>query len=79
MFLLAIVSLVGTSAAHAEPFAYVTNAYSDNVSVIDTATNTVIATVPVSKPLTVSQSRPTAPTPTSRIYVQQRLGDRHRH
>jgi YVTN family beta-propeller protein len=31
---------------HAEPFAYVANENSDNVSVIDTATNAVVATVP---------------------------------
>ena len=34
-------------AAHAAPFAYVTNAGSGNVSVIDMATNTVITTVTV--------------------------------
>ena len=47
-FVLAIVSLIATSAAHAEPFAYVANGDfdDDNVSVIDTATNTVTATVP---------------------------------
>ena len=45
-FVLAIVSLIATSAAHAEPFAYVTNLF-DNVSVIDTASNTVTATVAV--------------------------------
>src|SRR5688572_17995048 len=44
---LAIVSLIATSATHAEPFAYVTNGDSDNVSVIDTATNTVTTTVAV--------------------------------
>ena len=33
--------------AHAAPFAYISNSGSNNVSVIDTATNTVIATVPV--------------------------------
>jgi DNA-binding beta-propeller fold protein YncE len=32
--------------AEAQPFAYVTNAFSDTVSVIDVATNTVVATVP---------------------------------
>ena len=31
----------------AAPFAYITNTDSDNVSVIDMATNTVVATVPV--------------------------------
>jgi YVTN family beta-propeller protein len=33
----------------AAPFAYVTNAGDGTVSVIDTATNTVVATVPVGK------------------------------
>src|SRR5438132_5602524 len=33
--------------AQAQPFAYVTNASSNNVSVIDTASNTVVATVRV--------------------------------
>jgi len=33
--------------AHAAPFAYVTNVDSNTVSVIDSATNTVVATVPV--------------------------------
>ena len=31
----------------AAPFAYITNSGSNNISVIDTATNTVVATVPV--------------------------------
>jgi YVTN family beta-propeller protein len=44
---LAIVSLIATSVAHAEPFAYVTNVVDNNVSVIDTASNAVIATVAV--------------------------------
>jgi YVTN family beta-propeller protein len=47
VFVLAIVSLIATSAARAEPFAYVTNVISDNVSVIDIASNIVIATVTV--------------------------------
>jgi YVTN family beta-propeller protein len=46
-FVLAIVSLIATSVAHAEPFAYVTNRLSNNVSVIDTASNAVITTVAV--------------------------------
>ncbi len=36
-----------TVTAEVQPFAYVTNALSNNVSVIDTATNTVVATIPV--------------------------------
>jgi len=46
-FVLAIVSLIATPATHAEPFAYVTNLVSNSVSVIDTASNTVISTVTV--------------------------------
>src|SRR5215470_5486086 len=42
------VMLVSTP-AEAKPFAYVTNRMSDTVSVIDTATNTVVATVPVGR------------------------------
>src|SRR3990172_2459907 len=37
--------LLGTPAVQAAPFAYITNSNSNNVSVIDTATNTVVATV----------------------------------
>ena len=40
--------LMMISIADAAPFAYITNTGSNNVSIIDTATNTVIATVPVS-------------------------------
>ena len=47
-FSLAIASLIATSLAHSEPFAYVTNNSSNTVSVIDTATNGVIATISVS-------------------------------
>src|SRR5712692_2356931 len=47
--LLGIVGLLGpgTTPALAAPFAYIPNADSNTVSVIDTATNTVTATVPV--------------------------------
>ena len=38
---------LGSTLAEAKPFAYVTNAGANSVSVIDTATNTVVATVPV--------------------------------
>jgi YVTN family beta-propeller protein len=38
---------VSTPLAQAAPFAYITNAVGGTVSVIDTATNTVTATVPV--------------------------------
>ena len=39
--------LLGTEAAYAAPFAYIANQGSNNVSVIDTATNAVVATVAV--------------------------------
>ena len=48
--LLAIVALsllAAASAVQAQPFAYITNQNSNNVSVIDIATNTVVATVAV--------------------------------
>src|SRR5687768_17210596 len=50
------VSLVATPAL-AAPFAYVPNSFSDTVSVIDAATNTVVATVAVgSRPVGVAVS-----------------------
>jgi YVTN family beta-propeller protein len=39
--------IFSASMAEAAPFAYVTNHFSNSVSVIDTASNTVVATVPV--------------------------------
>jgi len=39
--------MLASTPAEAQPFAYVTNFSSNTVSVIDTATNTVVATVPV--------------------------------
>src|SRR5215471_7070473 len=39
--------MLGSTSAEAQPFAYVTNSLSNTVSVIDMATNTVVATVPV--------------------------------
>jgi YVTN family beta-propeller protein len=52
----ALVLAIGLSArpAQAAPFAYVTSYYSNTVSVIDTATNTVVATIPVGNPLGVA-------------------------
>ena len=51
MALFAIVLAMGLALAacpaEAAPFAYVTNSSSGTVSVIDTATNTVVATIPV--------------------------------
>src|SRR5216117_3487446 len=38
---------LGTATAEAQTRAYVTNGFSNTVSVIDTATNTVVATIPV--------------------------------
>lgn len=52
--MLVVVALVGAAsslgivpAAQAAPFAYFSNTYSDTVTVLDTATDTVVATVPV--------------------------------
>jgi len=45
--LLILGALLGIGAADAAPFAYISNAGSNTVSVIDIATNTVVATVPV--------------------------------
>ena len=51
LYLIALVSvamiLMLVSIAGAAPFAYITNCDSNNVSVIDTATNKVTANVPV--------------------------------
>ena len=50
ILLRAIISIVITGsqgAAFAAPFAYISNYASNNVSVIDTGTNSVVATVPV--------------------------------
>jgi YVTN family beta-propeller protein len=53
----ALVFLMLVSLAGASPFAYITNAESDNVSVIDTTTNKVTATIPVgSNPMGVAIS-----------------------
>jgi len=46
---LLVLSLTAASVASAAPFAYVSNFGSGNVSVIDVATNTVVATVPVGR------------------------------
>ena len=47
VLLFGVLCLALPGQATAQPFAYITNGFSDNVSVIDTATNTVVATVPV--------------------------------
>src|SRR5262249_33737345 len=46
--------MLGSTPAEAQPFAYVTNSGSNTVSVIDTATNTVVANVPVVSPIGVA-------------------------
>ncbi|MBW1981516.1 MAG: hypothetical protein JRJ12_09855 [Deltaproteobacteria bacterium] len=45
--MLAVVFLFSASVSLGAPFAYITNYYSDTVSVIDTASNKVTATVDV--------------------------------
>jgi YVTN family beta-propeller protein len=51
-------ALLGMASAYAAPFAYISNYTSNSVSVIDTATKTVVATVPVgSAPLGVAVNR----------------------
>ena len=42
-----LLALALSAAAYAAPFAYITNINGNNVSVIDTASNTLTATVPV--------------------------------
>ncbi len=57
--------LGAAGSAHAEPFAYVSNTFSNSVSVIDTATQTVAATVPVgTNPLGVAVN-----TAATRVFV----------
>jgi YVTN family beta-propeller protein len=46
-FVALLVALCVSPAAAAGPFAYIANSGSDDVSVIDTVTNTVVATIPV--------------------------------
>ena len=61
------IALCGIDAAHAAPFAYVTNRVSDTVSVIDTATNTVVGltATPIGETPTATVAPP-APAPTWR-------------
>jgi YVTN family beta-propeller protein len=74
-----VLAALGLAALHAgaAPFAYITNQGSHDVSVVDLATQTVIATVPVGRSpagVVASSHRP-------RLRVQPRqqddLGDRH--
>ena len=51
---LLILSVLFVGTASAEPFAYITNSGSNNVSVIDVSTNTVVETVDVVMILSVS-------------------------
>ena len=71
MALFAIMLVMGlelmASPAEGAPFAYVTNHDSRTVSVIDTATNTVVATVPVGISPQESPSPRTGNTPMSRM------------
>ena len=46
-YLVLAVLLLAAAQANAQPFAYVTNALSNNVSVIDLSTNTVVTTIPL--------------------------------
>ena len=63
--LCAVILCVLGGTAHAAPFAYITNRGNNTVSVIDTATNTVVATVAVgSEPAGVAVNRAS-----TRVYV----------
>ena len=54
LWLLGTMVFAGAVRASASPFAYTSNQYSNDVTVTDTATNTVLATVPVGrKPIRV--------------------------
>src|SRR2546426_11958212 len=46
-FLLAVASLAWPAAAGALPYAYISNSSGNSVSVIDTSTDSVVATIPV--------------------------------
>src|SRR5262249_1410984 len=63
--------MLGSTPAEAKPFAYVTNSTSDTVSVIDTATNTVVATVPVGRLLRGVARAPDG----TRAYVANEFSD----
>jgi YVTN family beta-propeller protein len=68
---LLVLLLLATPAARAEPFAYIANNGSNNVSVIDIATNVVTATIAVGNfPVGVS-ANPTG----SRVYVTNQGGN----
>src|SRR5207302_6111961 len=47
LWLAGVVVFVGAAGSSAAPFAYIANTVSNNISVIDVATNGVVATVPV--------------------------------
>src|SRR6266853_1562919 len=63
--------LLPTPTAHATPFAYITNNGSNNVSVIDTASNTVTATVAVGPYPTGVAVNPAG----TRVYVTNQAGN----
>ena len=84
MALFAIMLAMGlalmASPAEAAPFAYVTNADANTVSVIDTATNTVVATIPVGTVPSWGRRHPGWETRLCReCCLQQCFGDRHGH
>lgn len=65
------VLVLSASAAHAEPFVYVSNSDADTVSVIDAATNTVVTTITVG-----DEPRNLAVSPDgTRVYVPNRFDD----
>ena len=65
--------------AQAAPFAYITNGVSETVSVIDTATDTVVATVRVgSGPIGVAVNPERHAGLRRKSHLEQRLGHRHR-
>jgi YVTN family beta-propeller protein len=71
-FLIALVaSIAVVSRVHAQPYVYTANADSDNVTVIDAATNTVVTTIAVG-----SEPRNPAVSPDgTRVYVPNRHDD----
>lgn len=70
------VLVLSASAAHAEPFVYVSNSDADTVSVIDAATNTVVTTITVGdEPRNLAVS----PDGTRVLCAQPLRRHRHRH
>src|SRR5437870_3573463 len=65
LWLAGLVVFAGAAGASAAPFAYIANSVSNNVSILDVATNTVVATVPVGH---LAQGAAVTPNG-SRVYV----------